>query len=339
MHQIKRGNFMGFRVVKTAAATLLSVLLAAAAGIPNAQGAGLLAILGVEVTRKRSVKTITARFFASLVGLLVGWVLFWWLGFHYWVLGLFVLFSFPLIVRAGFREGIVTSSVIVFRVFGQAELNLHVLIQQVELLAIGLGSAGLVNLIYMPKSSEMMYGIRREVDGLFSVIFKQISSTLHDPQYVWDGKELIQAGSAVQRGLTAAAREMENSVIHPDEAWNVYFYMRKEQLESIQNMIQLLSQVYEHVPHGEMVAELFEQLSKDVLDEGYTGRTETLLNSLEQKFQGMKLPSTRAEFEVRSAILQLCRELALYLKIAKQYKAPIALGQQMPQQAPAAGRR
>lgn len=43
---------MGFRIIKTAAATLLSILLAAAAGIPNAQSAGLLAILGVETTRK-----------------------------------------------------------------------------------------------------------------------------------------------------------------------------------------------------------------------------------------------------------------------------------------------
>lgn len=316
---------MGFRIIKTAAATLLSVLLAAAAGIPNAQSAGLLAILGVEVTRKRSVRTITARFFASLVGLLFGCGLFWIFGFHYWVLGAFVLFGFPLIVRSGFKEGIVTSSVIVFRVFGQAELSLHVLIQQVELLVIGLGSAGLVNLIYMPKSGQLMYGIRKEVDGLFSLIFRQFAATLRDPQVIWDGKELIQAGSAISRGLAASAREMENSVIHPDEAWNVYFYMRKEQLESIQNMLQLLSQVYQHLPHGEMVAELFEQLSSDVLNEGYTGRTESLLNVLEDNFKRMSLPSTREEFEVRSAILQLCRELALYLKIAKQYKAPVEL--------------
>lgn len=53
---------MGFRVIKTAAATLLSVLVASAVGIPNAQSAGLLAILGVEVTLKRSFRTITARF-------------------------------------------------------------------------------------------------------------------------------------------------------------------------------------------------------------------------------------------------------------------------------------
>lgn len=81
----------------------------------------------------------------------------------------------------------------------------------------------------------------------------------------------------MEKGLSAASREMENHVIHPDEAWNVYFYMRKEQLESIQNMMQLLSQVYRQLPHGDMVAELFDQLSGDVLAEEYTGRTERLL--------------------------------------------------------------
>ncbi|NUU62858.1 aromatic acid exporter family protein [Paenibacillus agri] len=314
---------MGFRVIKTAAATLLSILLAAAVGIPNAQSAGLLAILGVEVTRKRSLRTISARFFASLVGLFLGCILFWGLGFHYWVLGLYVLFGFPLIVRAGFKEGIVTSSVIVFRVFGQAEISLHVLFQQIELLVIGLGSAGLVNLIYMPHAGGAISAIRKEVDGYFSVIFTQMSRTLRDPAYVWDGKELIGANAAVQRGLTAATREMENHVIHPDEAWNVYFYMRKEQLESIQNMVQLLSQVYRQLPHCDMMGELFDQLSSDVRAEEYTGRTEHLLQEVEQEFKRMELPASREEFEVRSAILQLCRELTLYLKIAKQHKNPV----------------
>ena len=315
---------MGFRIIKTAAATLMSILIAAAVGIPNAQSAGLLAILGVEVTRKRSLRTISARFLASLVGLLCGCVLFWIFGFHYWVLGMFVLFGFPLIVRSGFKEGIVTSSVIVFRVFGQAEISIHVLLQQVELLLIGLGSAGLINLMYMPRTEGVMYRIRKEVDGAFSVIFSQMARTLRDPHYLWDGKELIAANTAVQQGLTAAEREMENHVIHPDEAWNVYFYMRKEQLESIQSMMQLLSQVYRSFPHGDMVADLFDQLSGDVLAEEYTGRTEHLLEALEKEFQKMKLPTSREEFEVRSAILQLCRELALYLKIAKRYKMPVA---------------
>ncbi|MOA47331.1 hypothetical protein D3C78_1699570 [compost metagenome] len=47
-----------------------------------------------------------------------------------------------------------------------------------------------------------------------------------------------------------------------------------------------------------------------------------MLHELEQEFKMMELPSSREEFELRSAILQLCRELANYLYIAKKAKAP-----------------
>lgn len=231
------------------------------------------------------------------------------------------MFGFPLIVKAGFKEGIVTSSVIVFRVFGQADITVHILLQQVELLIIGLGSAGLVNFIYMPETGGMIAGIRKEVDGYFSVIFRQMARTLRDPGYIWDGKELIGAGETVQKGLSAASREMENHVIHPDEAWNVYFYMRKEQLESIQNMMQLLSQVYRQLPHGDMVAELFDQLSGDVLAEEYTGRTERLLEELQQEFQEMELPDSREEFEICPRFCNYAASLRCILRLPSAIRA------------------
>lgn len=108
---------MGFRVIKTAAASLLAILITDALNIPGATSAGLLAILGVDVTRKRSVRSISSRFFASLLGLILACILFYFLGFHYWVLALYILLAFPAISRANFKEGIVTSSVVVFRVF------------------------------------------------------------------------------------------------------------------------------------------------------------------------------------------------------------------------------
>lgn len=50
------------RIVKTAIATLLAILIAEFTGVDGALSAGLLAILGVDVTRKRSLVTISARF-------------------------------------------------------------------------------------------------------------------------------------------------------------------------------------------------------------------------------------------------------------------------------------
>lgn len=313
---------MGFRIIKTAVATMLAILVTDALNIPGATSAGLLAILGVDVTRKRSLRSVSARFFASILGLILASVLFYFFGFHYWVLALYILLGFPLIAKANFKEGIVTSSVVVFRVFGSEELSVDIFLTQVELLLIGLGSAMLVNMAYMPKSEGRLMEIRREVDGLFSVIFNHISQTLRDPNHVWDGKELIEANQAVERGLQESNRLLENQMLQPDVVWNVYFYMRKEQLENIQAMMHLISQVYERLTHGELTANLFDQLSKDVVTEQYTGKTEKLLNELEVIFKDMDLPHTREEFELRSAILQLCRELEYFLKISKKNKAP-----------------
>lgn len=313
---------MGFRIIKTAVATMLAILVTDALNIPGATSAGLLAILGVDVTRKRSLRSVSARFFASILGLILASVLFYFFGFHYWVLALYILLGFPLIAKANFKEGIVTSSVVVFRVFGSEELSVDIFLTQVELLLIGLGSAMLVNMAYMPKSEGRLMEIRREVDGLFSVIFNHISQTLRDPNHIWDGKELIEANQAVERGLQESNRLLENQMLQPDVAWNVYFYMRKEQLENIQAMMHLISQIYERLTHGELAANLFDQMSKDVVTEQYTGKTEKLLNELEVIFKDMDLPHTREEFELRSAILQLCRELEYFLKISKKNKAP-----------------
>ncbi|WP_435925463.1 aromatic acid exporter family protein [Paenibacillus sp. DYY-L-2] len=316
---------MGFRVIKTAIATLLAVVVAEAAGVEGANSAGLLAILGVDVTRKRSIASVSSRFFASLLGVLLAFLLFYLFGFHLWVLGLYILIGFPLISRAHFKEGIVTSSVVVFRVFGGEELSFSVFLTQVELLVIGLGAAMLVNFAYMPKAEDKLMSIRKRVDGLFAVIFAHCAKSLRDPYYIWDGRELIEAEQLVEDGLSSSKLALENQLISPSEAWSVYFYMRKEQLGRIESMLELISQVYQRMPQGEITALLFDRLSEDVICEEYKGQTEKMLFELEKDFKRMELPSTREEFEIRSALLQLCRELGQFLNIAKRSKAPASL--------------
>ena len=314
---------MGFRVIKTAIATLMAIFIADFAGVAGANSAGLLAILGVDVTRKRTLASITARFFASTLGLLLAFGLFYFLGFHIWVLAIYILVAFPLIARAGFKEGIVTSSVVVFRVFSGGEISLHVLVTQIELLIIGLGSAMVVNFLYMPKTEDKLLETRREVDALFSGIFQEIAASLRDPYRLWDGKEITDAARKINEGYALAKRAAENQMISPNEAWTAYFIMRKEQLSRIEGMLELISQVYHRIPQGEFVAVLFDRLSVDVNQEEYTGITEQMLAELEEEFKKMEMPSTREEFEMRSAILQLCRELSLYLAVSKKNKAPI----------------
>ncbi|MEW4370053.1 aromatic acid exporter family protein [Paenibacillus kandeliae] len=311
---------MGFRVIKTAIAALLAVVVASALGVPSAMSAALLAILGVDVTRKRSLMTISARFFASLIGMTCAFVLFSVFGFEHWVFALYILIAFPLITKARFSGGIVTSSVVVVHIYNGGLLTMHALLVEVELLLIGLGAAAIVNLVYMPNPHSKLNTIRMEIHELMSAMFAQIGRTLEHPAYVWDGNEVIEATRKAEQGLVVARRELENQFWHPDESWVVYFHMRRQHLDSIQTMMQLVSQLYCKMPNAEQMGAIFEQLAEDVKAPYYTGKTEKMLIAFQQTFVKLDLPDTREDFEVHSATLQLCRELDQYLKISKRDK-------------------
>jgi uncharacterized membrane protein YgaE (UPF0421/DUF939 family) len=311
---------LGIRVWKTAIAAVLAIYIAYMIGLDYHFSAGLLAILGVEVTRKKAIFTITQRFGASLVGLAIGSFLLIILGFHIWVVGLFVLSAYPLLSKLNLKEGIVTSSVIILHVFSVGKLDSAVLLNEVQLLAIGLGIAGIVNFIYMPGSDQRLQLMRVELEQSFSAIFHSIAKHLRDPKFIWDGSELIKAEEKIVKGLALAKQNKENQLFRTDTYWLNYFGMRDQQWDAITRMMDLVAQVYAQLPHGEMVARLFDELSEDVKVEEYTGRVERAILALEARFKDLDLPATRAEFEVRSAILQLVMELKHYLLVAKKEK-------------------
>lgn len=311
---------MGIRVIKTALAAVIAIYIADFIGLNFALSAGLLAILGVDVTRKRGLTNALQRIVASILGLLVALLIFYLVGFYIWAVGIFICIAYPILAKVKLKDGIVTSSVIVLHVFAEGAVSVPVVLNEVWLLLIGLGTATIFNLIYMPKADKELLQVRLNVEQLFSTIFKSIAHHLKDNTYVWSGQEIIEAHDMIEKGVLLSKKSNENALFRADAHWQIYFHMREQQLDSIQRMLQIVAQVYQTLPHGQITAEIFDELSEDVKSEYYTGHAEKNLSSLEEKFKQMKLPATREEFEVRSAILQLCVELKQYLAIAKKEK-------------------
>lgn len=315
---------MGIRVIKTAIAALAALYTAYYLGLDTPLSAGLLAILGVEVTRKKGLKNAFARFTASVLGLFFASLLFLLFGFHIWTISLFILLVFPILSRMQLKDGIVTSSVIVFHVFARESVTIELIGNEIMLLLTGLGWATLINFLYMPKEDENLAMLRMQTEQSFADIFILMGQTLRNPSLVWSGEELLVANKAIEEGLRRAEWNQENRLWGKDRtAWNyypAYFEMRRQQLESIQQMLVQLSYVYESLPQGELVAEQFDILADNVKSEVYEGDVERKLPELKEQFKSMPLPQSRQEFEVRAAILQLMYELARYLNIAKRLK-------------------
>lgn len=318
---------MGIRIMKTAAAVIAAIYLAHLLGLHTPNAAGLLAILGIDVTKKRGLQTSFQRLIASSIGLFVAVFLFWLLGFEVWVAGLFVLILYPILSRLQLKEGIVTSSVIMFHIFNEQRYGFDLIINEIALLLVGLGAATLINILYMPKADKQLSDMRVRLEICFSHIFSEIANHLRDNGHIWSGRELLEAHDIVQEALLVARRNQENTLLQEDALWMVYFYMRKQHLDSIDRMLEYVAQVYQTLPHGELLASVFDELSEDVKVEYYTGRSESKLRLLQGEFRQMPLPVTRVEFEVRAALLQLAVELDAFLAVAKREKKQKAAAQ------------
>jgi len=208
----------------------------------------------------------------------------------------------------------------VFHVFSEGQISWDILINEVLLLTIGLGAGTLINLIYMPGNEEKLEKTRERVENLFSDIFIYFARHLRESNTVWDGQELLEVTDLIQEGLLIANRSSENNLFRSDQNWFMYFLMRQHQLESIHRMVDIIAHVYTNLPHGHLVAEMFEELSQDVKTKYYTGKVSGMLEQVEQEFKQMSLPVSRSEFEVRSSIMQLAIELKNYMSIAKREK-------------------
>ncbi|MBD2869849.1 aromatic acid exporter family protein [Paenibacillus arenilitoris] len=311
---------MGIRIVKTALAAIAAIYTAVYLGLEPPLGAGILAILGVEVTRMKGLKSAFVRFVASVLGLFFASFIFTVFGFHIWAVAIFILLTFPVLSRFQLKDGIVTSSVIVFHLFDRAEVTTDVIANEILLLIAGLGWATLVNIAYMPKDERRLSSYRSQLEQSFGVIFKEMSLTLRNPEHVWNGGELLEAIQAVEEGAQQSARNRENRLWGGETYWPTYFEMRRQQLDSIQQMLVSLACVFEEVPQAAMIAELFERLSGDVKSDVYEGSVEVSLNRLSESFRTMELPKSRDEFEVRAALRMLLHELERYLAIAKRLK-------------------
>ena len=311
---------MGIRIIKTALAAIAAIYTAVYLGLEPPLGAGILAILGVEVTRMKGLKSAFVRFIASVLGLFFASLIFTLFGFHIWAVAIFILITFPILSRFHLKDGIVTSSVIVFHLFNRAEVTTGIIGNEILLLFAGLGWATIVNIIYMPKDEDQLSFYRSAIERSFGVIFQEMALTLRNPAHVWNGGEILEAYNAIEEGALRSVRNRENRLWGQEQYWSTYFEMRRQQLESVQQMLVELAFVFEKFPQAVMIADLLDQLSFDVKSDVYEGNVEERIYNLSQLFRTMELPKSREEFEIRAALHMLLHELERYISIAKRLK-------------------
>lgn len=310
---------IGYRTIKTAVGTSISIMIAQMLQLDNFVSAGILTILCIKVTKKKSLRASWDRFFACLLAMAFSSLFFEGIAYHPLVIGLLLLFFIPAAVMAKASDGIVTSSVIILHIYSAGEVSKDLLLNELGIIIVGIGVALIANL-YMPSLESKLKEYRLEIEENFKVIFDEIVRYLRTHESSWDGREITETMEMIDEAKALAFRDVENRFRRDENLYYHYFKMREKQFEIIERVLPSVTSIALPVEQGEMIADFIEELSEHI----HPGNTALLflekLYRMKVSFENMELPKTREEFEARAALLHFVKEMEQYLIIKSSFK-------------------
>jgi uncharacterized membrane protein YgaE (UPF0421/DUF939 family) len=309
---------IGYRTIKTAIGVSISIFIAQWLGLNFSASAGILTILCIQTTKKRSLKNAYSRFFACVLGLFLGAICFYLVGFQPISLFLFILVFIPLLVRFQIQEAFVSSFVIVLHLYSVKAFSYAFLWNELSIMVIGIGTALLMNL-YMPNLEKDLQEYQRNIEDNFRIIMKELAVYLRKHESMWDGNEIIETSDLLNQAKSLAIRNVENHLLRNKDKYYHYFQMREKQFNLLERMVPLISALSYAVPQGEKLADFLDQLSENI----HPGNTAYIfldqLNQIKEEIKKTDLPKSREEFEIRATLFYFLQELERYLIIKHQF--------------------
>ncbi|WP_205599194.1 aromatic acid exporter family protein [Oceanobacillus halotolerans] len=310
---------IGYRTIKTAIGTPIAIWIAQLFGVTNFVSAGILTILCIQPSRKRSVLSAWHRFVACMLAILFSFVFFEVIGYYPIAIGIMLAFFIPTTVWLKITPGIVTSSVIILHLYSAKEITVAFVIDEILLILVGLGVALVLNL-YMPSLDNKLQEKQRKLEQNFQIILKEIALYIRDKNEDWTGKEITETQELLEEATELVARDRENHLLRSKHLYHDYFYMRTRQFELLKRMLPLVSKLPRTDAISLKIADFFEKLADAV----HPGNTAILylneLDALRSMFDQQPLPKTKEAFETRANLFRLLHEIEDYLLLKKRFK-------------------
>lgn len=310
---------IGYRTAKTALGTTIAIILAQFLNLEFYTSAGIITILCIKITKKKSLRSSWERFLACSVAMVFSLVFFEGIAYHPLVIGLLLLLFIPTTVALKASEGIVTSTVVIFHLYSTNQINLQVIGNELLLVTIGIGVALVMNL-YMPSVEKKLKNYQIQIEENLATIFREIELYLVEKDRKWDGKEITQTAQLINEAKTVAFRDVENHFLRHENSYYHYFKMREKQFEIIERVIPSITSIHIAVEQSKMIAHFLHELRMNIHPGNTAHKFLVQLLDMKKSFEEMDLPKTREEFEARAALYHFVKEMEHYLIIKSQFK-------------------
>ncbi|MBQ6459755.1 MAG: aromatic acid exporter family protein, partial [Exiguobacterium sp.] len=227
---------IGTRTLKTAVAAGIAMLISETIHLDYFVFAAIIAILSIQETRKKSIRASYERVMASLLAIGMGAAMFTLLGYSPVTLTLYFVIFIPLVQQLKLQDGLITSVVILTHLYTEAQFTLELFINELLLIAIGVG-VGLVVNMYMPTLDREIVRIKENIDRSLAVLFYDVAACVETGVYNNHSMMLIKTRDYLKEGKDLALRRMGNSIGKRNEDMDyLYFRMRERQYDILKRV-------------------------------------------------------------------------------------------------------
>lgn len=311
---------IGTRTLKTAVAAGIAMLISETIHLDYFVFAAIIAILSIQETRKKSIRASYERVMASLLAIGMGAAMFTLLGYSPVTLTLYFVIFIPLVQQLKLQDGLITSVVILTHLYTEAQFTLELFINELFLIAIGVG-VGLVVNMYMPTLDREIERIKENIDRSLAVLYYDVAACVETGVYNNHSMMLIKTRDYLKEGKDLALRRMGNSIGKRNEDMDyLYFRMRERQYDILKRVADNAREITMVVNEAKPVATFLRRVGDHVNEQADAS---VFLQELEEMIEhyrkNVPLPTTREEFEVRSSLLNILSDVKSYLILKERY--------------------
>lgn len=306
-------NYIGMRTVKTVFGAIVAVFISQLLNLNYAANSGIIVILSVQSTKKKSRDLAIMRIGSTILALTIGSLVFSIMGYTAFAFGIYLLIFIPIAVRLKFHDGIVPCSVLVSHLLSIQSIAPPALINEMMQMFIGAGIGFLLNL-YMPSLEKKIEQDIVEIDEMVRKILFEMANCLRTKATTIDEVYYMQLEDKLKESYNRVKIESENQLISKKYDHIHYMESRIIQYEILYHMRRCFKRLYASYSQTLMVADLTDMIATNFNGLEISEELSQQIQEYRSAFRLLPLPSSREEFENRATLYEYLNDLEHFLK-------------------------
>ncbi|GCF92942.1 membrane protein [Enterococcus florum] len=306
---------LGLRTVKTAIAAPIALMLANVLHLESATAAAIITVLSVTNTKRSTARTAFNRIISLTLATVIAAAAFLILGFNAAAFGVYLIVFIPVSVYFKIGEGISVSSVLITHYLSSQSLAPSLILNEYLLMILGVGCALIANL-YMPNTEKKIQEDQQVTEVMLKRLLADISDSLNqkvkEQSLFEECRTLAQFIKAAQK---RALQFEENRLWSPNSYYFEYFAMRRLQIKTLSDILEVLSHLQATESEVIELRELFSFTAETLAEENDGQAILRKIDETYQRYREKQLPENRQAFENRAMLFHLFQLFQDFIEI------------------------